>query len=110
LISNKNGDKMKIICVADEDTNLMFQLLGIESICIDSEDPDKFIEEFTKILMDKDIGLILIKERYLINQKKFFKTIKNQRLPCIVEIPDIVNPLPEDYFENFIKKYLEIPF
>ena len=101
---------MKIICVADEDTNLMFQLMGIESRYIDPNDDNIFLEEFSKLLKDKEIGLIITKEQYVITHKKFFKTIKSERLPLIVEIPDILNPLAEDYFENFIKKYLEIPF
>lgn len=100
---------MKILCVADEDTNIMFGLLGIESRVIQDDNPEKLQQEFDQILQDKDIGVILMKEKYLLANPKYFKNLKTQHLPLIIELPDILNPLLENDFEDYIKKILQIP-
>ena len=97
---------MKIKCVSDSDSGLLFQLLGIETYTPKSVDQDKFIDEFNQILKDPNLGIILLNEKFLLRYRDYFKTVKSRKTPIIVEIPDIQGPLPEKYFEEFIKKYL----
>ncbi len=99
---------MKIVSVAQEDTNIMLGLLGVQGYVISSQEPQIFQEEFDKILQDEEIGIILINEKYLLRHKSYFKKKKNQKLPIIVEIPDIKAPLNEDYFQELIEKFIGI--
>ncbi|MHA1511391.1 MAG: V-type ATP synthase subunit F [Promethearchaeota archaeon] len=54
----------------------------------------------------KDIGLIIISEKFLIRFKDYFKTLKARKTPIIIEIPDIKGSLDFDYFQKFIQKYI----
>ena len=87
----------------------MFGLLGIEGHIIPDEDPEKIKQEFEILLQDKDIGVVLMKEKYLLANPKYFKNLKTQHLPLIIELPDILNPILENDFEDYIKKILQIP-
>ncbi|MHA1520618.1 MAG: V-type ATP synthase subunit F [Promethearchaeota archaeon] len=95
---------MTIICVADDDTNIMFGLLGIEGFVLPENDQNKFVREFDKFLHNDEIELIFINEKTLIRFKNYFQQIKIQRHPIIVEIPDIKAPFAADYFNHQIKK------
>ena len=97
---------MKIISISDEDTNIMFQLIGIQGYIITTNEPDLFKEEFDKILEDPEIGLILMNEKYLVRQEKYFKKLKLKKLPIIVEIPDLKAPFKEKYFRHIIEQFL----
>ncbi len=97
---------MKIICVSDEDTNILFRLIGIKGYEISSNNPAIFQEEFDKILEDKDIGLVLLNEKYLMRQHDYFKVLKLQKTPIVVEIPDMKAPLKESYFRHLVERYL----
>jgi vacuolar-type H+-ATPase subunit F/Vma7 len=101
---------MKIISVSDPDTNIMFELMGIDSYALDEEDLDLFKREFEKILHIPDLGVILLNEQYLVRFQAYFKEIKLNRLPIIVEIPNIRSTLNQDYYENFIQKMLNLDF
>ncbi len=103
----KNGEKkMKIVSVGDEHLNLMFGLIGITGIQITTDDEDEVKEQFNEILRDKDIGLIIMSEKFLIRFKDYFKTLKARKTPIIIEVPDIKDPLEFDYFQQFIQKYI----
>ena len=99
---------MKIISVGDEHLNLMFGLIGIKGIQITTDDEDEVKEQFNEILRDKDIGLIIISEKFLIRFKDYFKTLKARKTPIIIEVPDIKGSLDFDYFQKFIQKYVGI--
>ncbi|MHA1610631.1 MAG: V-type ATP synthase subunit F [Promethearchaeota archaeon] len=95
---------MTIICVADEDTNIMFGLLGIEGYLLPENDQNKFVREFDKLLHNDEIQLIFMPEKYLVKYKNYFQQIKIQRHPIIVEIPDIKASFNADYFNHHIKQ------
>ena len=95
---------MTIICVADEDTNIMFGLLGIEGYSLPENDLNQFVKEFDTLLQNDEIELIFMPEKFLIRYKKYFQQIKVQHHPIIVEIPDIKAPLAGEYFNQYIKQ------
>ncbi|MHA1776498.1 MAG: hypothetical protein DRO88_04035 [Promethearchaeia archaeon] len=97
---------MNIICIADEDTNIMFGLIGIQGFILPEIDFQAFKSKFEEILANKSIDMILMNEKYLLRFKNYFKNIKGQKYPIIVEIPDIRAPLEGRYFKDFITKYL----
>ncbi|QEE15871.1 V-type ATP synthase subunit F [Promethearchaeum syntrophicum] len=97
---------MKIVSVGDEHLNLMFSLIGITGFEITTEDEDELKEQFNEILRDKDIGLIIISEKFLIRFKGFFTSLKKQKSPIIIEVPDIKGTLDFNYFQQFIQKYI----
>ena len=97
---------MKIICVSDEDTNILFRLIGIRGYEISSNNPTIFQEEFDQIVKDKEIGLVLLNEKYFMRQRNYFKQLKLQKTPIIIEIPDMKAPLKETYFRHLIEQYL----
>jgi len=97
---------MKIVSVGDEHLTLMFGLIGITGYKITTDDSDEFKEQFDKILRDKDIGLIIMSEKFLIRFKDYFKTLKARKTPIIIEVPDIRGSLEFEYFQKFIQKYI----
>ncbi|WP_371806867.1 V-type ATP synthase subunit F [Candidatus Lokiarchaeum ossiferum] len=94
------------MCVSDDDTNILFRLIGIKSFEISSNNSEIFQEEFDKILEDQDIGLVLLNEKYLMRQRDYFRRLKLRKYPIIIEIPDMKAPLKESYFRHLIEKYL----
>lgn len=97
---------MKIVSIGDENLNLMFGLIGISGYKVTTDDEDELKEQFNQILRDKDIGLILMSEKFLIRFKDYFKTLKARKSPIIIEVPDISGPLEFEYFQQFIQKYI----
>ncbi|MHA1718502.1 MAG: V-type ATP synthase subunit F [Promethearchaeota archaeon] len=97
---------MKIISVGDEDMNILFGLIGIHGKTLPMLDPPEFQAEFDQIIKDKEIGLILMNEKYLIKYKSYFKSIKSRKFPIVVEVPDIKGPLDFDFFKKFIQNYI----
>lgn len=101
---------MNIIAVADEDTNILFQLLGIESILIKTQEFAAFKQEFDRILKIPNVGIIIINEQFLIRYRDYFREIKARKLPIIVEVPNIEGELSQQYFESFIKALLGLEY
>jgi vacuolar-type H+-ATPase subunit F/Vma7 len=97
---------MKIISVADDETNVMFGLLGIQGFEIKAQNPKEFQTQFDQILQDEDIGVILLNEKYLIQYQNYFRKIKIQKSPLIVEIPDMKASFKDNYFQNLIEKFI----
>jgi vacuolar-type H+-ATPase subunit F/Vma7 len=106
LLLNEGRVKLKIICVSDSDSGLLFGLLGIESYIPKSTQLEGFREEFDRFLKDPNIGLILLNEKYLLRYREYFRVVKTRKTPIIIEIPDRQGPLPAKYFEEFIQKYI----
>lgn len=101
---------MKIISVAQEETNIMLGLLGIKGYNLSDQKPQEFKEQFDELLKDETIGIILINEKYFLRNQEYFKKKKNKKHPIIVEIPDIKAPFKEEYYEDLIKKFIGIRF
>ena len=97
---------MNIVCIADEDTNIMFGLLGIQGFSIPEMEFSEFKVKFEELLNNKSIDMIIMNEKYLLRFKQYFRPIKTQKFPLIVEIPDIKAPLTSEYFNHFIRQYL----
>ena len=49
---------------------------------------------------------MIITEQDLLRHKKYFKKMKTRDKPIIVEVPKLSGPLKEDYFQEFIKKFI----
>ncbi|MHA1730070.1 MAG: V-type ATP synthase subunit F [Promethearchaeota archaeon] len=103
---------MKIIMFGDEESTIMFHLIGIEGIIHEREKDDiNFKNRFQEVLNDPEVGIIIITERILINHKDFILPLKMQRrIPTIVEIPSMITELHEDYVHDVVKKYIGIKF
>ena len=101
---------MKIVSVSDNDTNMMFQLMGIESYLINEDDFESFKRDFEKILQIPDLGIILLNEQYLVRYQAYIREIKLKRLPIIVEVPNIRGTLSQSYYESFMQKMLNLDF
>ena len=97
-----------IICVSDEETVIMFRLMGIDGYIIDPNDDDLFQETILDIVENQpSVGLIIINEKMLVrNQDLIIKTKLTKKLPLILEIPDIFGPLGKDYVGNLVRKYI----
>lgn len=99
---------MKIITFGDNESNIVFRLMGIDGILYEEGDPD-FEEKFSKLVDDPEIGIIIITERVFINHQEFILPIKmKRRIPIIIEIPTILNEYLEDYANDIIKSYIGI--
>lgn len=101
---------MKIIAVVDEDANLLFQMLGIDTVMINADNLDSFRSEFDKLLQIHDLGVIIMNEQYLIRFKEYFRDIKSRKFPLIVEVPNFSKTLSQEYFETFIRNMLNLEF
>ena len=67
---------MEVRVVADEDTNILFRLMGFKTILIDNPQRDDFEKKFDHILEDEHIGVIIMSDKYLMKHKKYFRKIK----------------------------------
>jgi vacuolar-type H+-ATPase subunit F/Vma7 len=97
---------MKIVAVSDEDTNSLFQLIGIDAITINTSSAAEFKTEFNKILEKPDVGLIIVNDQYFVRYADYFKELKYRNTPLIVEVPGLHGTLNPDYFESVVKKML----
>ena len=97
---------MKIICVSDEETNILFGLIGIQGYSIKADTLDVFKQKFEEILEDQEIGVIILSETYLLRYWDYLKIIKLRKRPLIIEVPDMKAPLQEDYFRQLIEHNL----
>jgi vacuolar-type H+-ATPase subunit F/Vma7 len=95
---------MRAVCLSDEDTVNLFRLVGIEGVVLKSEDPEQFKEQMENFLKEPLIGLVIISERFLLRNSAFINQIKTLKYPIVVEVPDISNPITDNYFEETIKK------
>lgn len=101
---------MKIIAIIDEDANILFQLMGIETMILQADDLPSFRRDFDPLLQKPEIGIIIINEQYLIRFKEYFREIKTRKYPLIVEVPNFEKVLSQNYYENFIRNLLNLDF
>ena len=67
---------MKVLAISDEDTNIMFQLIGIDTHVLKSRNQDELEKEFEQILQDSELGVVILNEKYLIRNRDFFKKFR----------------------------------
>lgn len=79
---------MKMFLISDNvDTYTGMRLAGVEGVVVHEE--AEFRAELEKVFLDKEIGIVLLTEKFgrdypaVINEAKM-----NRRLPLFVEIPD----------------------
>lgn len=79
---------MKMFLISDNiDTYTGMRLAGVEGVVIHSQKHLK--EQLEKAVSDKEIGIILITEKFGREFPEIIDDVKlNRRLPLIVEIPD----------------------
>ncbi len=79
---------MKMFLISDNvDTYTGLQLAGVEGVVIHSR--KHLREQLEKAVSDKEIGVVLITERFGREFPDIIDDVKlNRRLPLIVEIPD----------------------
>ncbi|HIU67867.1 MAG TPA: V-type ATP synthase subunit F [Candidatus Caccomorpha excrementavium] len=79
---------MKTFLISDNiDTYTGLRLAGIEGVVIHSREHLK--EELDKVLADKEIGIVLLTEKFGREFPDIIDNVKlNRKLPLIVEIPD----------------------
>lgn len=99
---------MKVIVFGDEETVIMFHLIGVDGVIHEQNDPH-FDDKFNKLLEDPEIGIIIITEQILIKYKDYILPIKLQRrIPIIIEIPSILLKFHEDFVRDIVKKFIGI--
>lgn len=79
---------MRMFLISDNvDTYTGMRLAGVEGVVIHSKKHLK--EQLDKAIADKEIGIILITEKFGRSFPEIIDDVKlNRRLPLIVEIPD----------------------
>ena len=79
---------MKMYLISDNiDTWTGMRLAGVEGAVVHEREELK--QELDKVLADKDIGIILLTEKFGREFPKIIDNVKlKRRLPLIVEIPD----------------------
>jgi len=128
---------MKIVLFGDEESAILFNILGIEGVIYGEdrtgteEAPDKtlrgagiseittselewkksFEEIFDQLLEDPEIGIIIITEKLLIKHRDYIIPIKmERRLPIIIEIPGMLEEIHEDFAREMVRRVIGIDF
>lgn len=85
---------MKYYVIGDEETLLGFSLVGVEGKIVKT--PEEVKLTLKEIIKDKQIGIILITEKYAKMSKDFIAELTyTQNFPLIIEIPDREGPLKD---------------
>lgn len=79
---------MKMYLISDNiDTYTGMRLAGVEGVVVHEKKQLK--EELDKVMSDKDIGIVLLTEKFGREYKELIDEVKLKRkLPLIIEIPD----------------------
>ena len=79
---------MKMYLISDNiDTYTGMRLAGVDGVVV--HDKLTLKEELEKVMSDKEIGIVLLTEKFGREYKDLIDEIKlNRKLPLIVEIPD----------------------
>ena len=92
---------MKIAVVGNADESLGFCLAGVIPKPVDNE--SEFIDVVQELYRDKQIGVIIIVDRYFdIYSQKFTKNSKKSALPAVVFVPSI----DKKYLQRDLKGFL----
>ncbi|MBD3352127.1 MAG: hypothetical protein GF364_11625 [Candidatus Lokiarchaeota archaeon] len=99
---------MKLLLIGDDESTILFHLVGLDSIIYD-DIKENFEEEFSSLIEDPEIGFIILTESVLMRHKKFILNIKmTRRRPIIVEIPQMIQKFQENYVNETIKQFIGI--
>lgn len=79
---------MKMYLISDNvDTYTGMRLAGVEGVVVHEE--SELREELEKVLADKEIGIVLLTEKFGRDFPELIGDLKlNRRIPLFVEIPD----------------------
>jgi V/A-type H+-transporting ATPase subunit F len=89
---------MKIIFLGIKEECIGFSLCGIDTLEVND-----FKKDFKEIIKDKDVGLIIITDRYYeIFKENFSHFSKKKAVPSIVFVPSF----EKTYLNENIKRYL----
>ncbi len=101
--------KKKVICLSDHETKVLFNLLGIDALVIEQNDDKTFVDYMNNILLNEEIGLVIINERMFIRNKQFILKIKTERrFPIIIEIPDLFGSMKKEYMIEMINEIIGV--
>lgn len=80
--------RMKMFLISDNvDTYTGMRLAGVEGVVVHKE--DELRAELEKVVSDKEIGIVLLTEKFGRDYPEAVNEVKeNRRLPLFVEIPD----------------------
>lgn len=85
---------MEFFIIGDRDTVTGFSLGGIEGISVDN--PEEANSALKEVMGYEGIGIVLITERFAQRLRSEIDDVMvNQRIPLIVEIPDVEGPMEE---------------
>ncbi len=89
---------MKIVFLGIKEECIGFSLCGIDTVEVST-----FEDDFRKIISDRNVGLIIIADRYYeIFKKKFAHFSKKKAVPSIIFVPSF----EKTYLNENIKGYL----
>lgn len=79
---------MKLFLISDNlDTYTGMRLAGIDGIVV--HEKNEFVEALDKAMADKEIGVILVTERFNKEYPEIIEDVKlNKRIPLVIYIPD----------------------
>lgn len=98
---------MKLAIVGNSDESLGFSLAG--AIPYRVENDKEFIETMKILFNDKEIGLIIIVDRFFdLFSKKFASSMKKSAIPAIVFIPSIDGVYLKQDLKGFLANVLGI--
>ncbi len=100
---------MDIVFVGNKHECTGFSLSGIKTVKV--EDKKEFIEKIDKLLTEKNIGVIVISDRFFnIFERVFSEKIKKRAIPSVIFVPSIDGIHMERSLKEFIKNVLGIGF
>ncbi len=99
---------MRAVAIGEYDFVLGFRFSGIDGIII--EDDSKLIDTFKKLLERKDIGIIIIQEKFFVKFRDVLESLLEGKLyPVIVSIPGKEGKISkEDFLSKLIKRAIGI--
>lgn len=78
---------MKMFLISDNvDTYTGMRLAGVEGVVVHEE--DELRAELEKVMRDKEIGIVLLTEKFGRDFPALVNEAKSRRMPLLVEIPD----------------------
>ena len=99
--------KKKIVCISDPETKILLNFMGINVLVVDHNDDKTFIDYINELLLDPDVGLIVINERMFVRNREFVLKVKLENVsPIIVEIPSLVGATKKDYTLQMLKEII----
>ncbi len=78
---------MKMFLISDNvDTYTGMRLAGVEGVVVHGE--EELRRELERVVLDKEIGIVLLTEKFGRDYPAVVQAAKERRIPLFVEIPD----------------------